>query len=186
MLVSMMRRQAFSSDPATGSPPPTPALFTSTSSPVPRSLSAAIADCTESASHTSIARTIGSAPRARISPAVLSNCERVREAMATIAPGAENASATARPMPRPPPVTRMEGTAALFRAHVVAAPVPSKLVEKRQRLKVLHPVEEQNSIEMISFMLDHARGETGSRHFDLLARAIEGANDDVSRTRHPA
>ena len=90
-----------------GSPPPIPALFTSTSSEPPRSRSAATARPTDAGTVTSIASAIASPPRSRISAAVRSISAAVRAATATVAPRPANASAIARPIPRPPPVTSM-------------------------------------------------------------------------------
>src|SRR4029079_18933339 len=178
----MMRRQASSSDPSTGWPPPTPALFTRRSRPGTRSFSRANPAATELASLTSMVSGIASAPRWRISDAACSSCAAVRAAIATVAAGSANNSASARAMPRPPPVTRIEGMVkASLGPHVVPAPVAAELVQESEGLEGLHSVEKKHAVEMIGFVLDDTRGKAGGRKIHLFPRAIEGPHDDLPR-----
>ena len=48
----------------------------------------------------------------------------------------------------------------------VVPPVLRVLVEVRQRLESLHPIEEQHAVEMIVFVLHDARGKIGERQLD--------------------
>ena len=70
--------------------------------------------------------------------------------------------------------------------HVVAAPVAAEFVQERERLEGLHAIEEQHTVEVIGFVLDHTRGEAGGLNLDLLPRAFERADDDLARTRDAA
>ena len=93
------------SDPSTCSPPPTPALFTSTSSAETLARTPAIAASTDAASLTSICTAIACPPRAMMSRKVASSVWGVLPATTTIVSGPASASAIALPIPVPPPVT---------------------------------------------------------------------------------
>src|SRR5437773_1706356 len=175
-LVSRIRRQLAVAVLCSGSPPPMPALFTSTSSRAPIVRSSAKPAATADSSATSIGSSSASAPRSRMAAAVSSSCARVRAAMATREPGSANANAIARPIPRPPPVTRIVGMLLLH-------PVAGVLLEEGQRLERLHPVDEQDAVEVIGFMLDDARGEAVRADLEARAFAIVRPHGDLAGAR---
>src|SRR5258705_7729588 len=199
--VSTVRRQRSMSEPATGSPPPTPALFTSTSTRGAAARSASPARSTEASLVRSTS--IGSArpPFASSSWATASSCDRVRPATATNVSGPPSASAMARPIPRPPPVTTETvtlrtyfSTLPLFHFSTCAQRLvfifgvePRVFLEERQRIHRLHPIEEQHAVEVIRLVLRDARGESLERQLDGAAVAIERADHDLRVAgNHPA
>src|SRR5581483_131590 len=182
--VSTIRRQLAGSVSSIGRPPPMPALLTSTSTPLHWRLRLAKASDTAASSVMSARRTIAVAPRVRISSAVCSSCGAVRATIATVAPGEENASAIARPIPRPPPVTStVDIDRRLF---LVLRPVAAVFVEEGERFEGFHAVDEEHAIEVIGLVLDDARRKVVRADLDALAVAIEGAHFDLTRTRHAA
>src|SRR5690349_11918582 len=109
--------------------------------------------------------------------AASSSCGRVRAATATVLPGSANATAIARPIPRTPPVT------STFMS--VLGPVAGVFVQERQRFEAAHAIEKQNAVQMIGLVLDDAGREVVRGQFQPIAVAIERADADVARPRHP-
>src|SRR5713226_9496700 len=100
-----------------------------------------------------------------MAPAVSSSSRRVLAATATVFPGRAKASAMARPMPRPPPVTRIV-------TPLVLAPVAGVLVEERERLVGLHAIDEEHAVQMVGLVLNDPRREIMGMQLDAVARAI--------------
>src|SRR5258705_8822141 len=189
--VSTVRRQRSMSEPATGSPPPTPALFTSTSTRGAAARSASPARSTEASLVRSTS--IGSArpPFASSSWATTSSCDRVRPATATNVSGPPSASAMARPIPRPPPVTTdtlnsQPPTSNSQVSLLIFGVEPRVFLEERQRIHRLHPIEEEDAVEVVGLVLRDARREILQRQLDRAAVAIERPNEDVHVARHHA
>ena len=65
-------------------------------------------------------------------------------------------------------------------------PVARVLVEKRQRLERLHPIEEQHAVQVIGFVLDDPRWEIVRAQLEAFAVPIERAHLDLARPRHAA
>src|SRR5258705_262801 len=190
--VSTVRRQRSMSEPATGSPPPTPALFTSTSTRGAAARSASPARSTEASLVRSTS--IGSArpPFASSSWATTSSCDRVRPATATNVSGPPSASAMARPIPRPPPVTTdtlnsQPPTSNSQVSLLIFGVEPRVFLEERQRIHRLHPVEEEDAVEVVGLVLRDARRKILQRQLDGAAVAIERADHDLRVAGdHPA
>src|SRR5687768_7209474 len=73
-----------------------------------------------------------------------------------------------------------------LRPHVVAAPIAPELVQERERLERLNPIEEEHTVQMIRFMRDDPRGEAGGRHFNFSPGPIERTEQNLSCTRNAA
>lgn len=99
--------QSASERSASGAPPrKTPALFTATSSVPNASAAASTRAWASAASDTSPVTASALPPRSSISRTVSSSGSLRRPATTTRAPSSAKASAIARPMPEPAPVTR--------------------------------------------------------------------------------
>src|SRR6185369_11759661 len=65
-------------------------------------------------------------------------------------------------------------------------PVARVLVQECQRLERPHPIEEQDPVQMIGFVLNDARRKIRGANFNLLAVPVEGAHFDFPKPGHAA
>src|SRR5947208_11688883 len=147
---------------------------------------------------TSISTGIARAPALSSSRAVDSSCERVLAAIAIVVPIPPSASAIARPIPRPPPVTSailptyfstfplLNFFTCAKRSVFIFGVETRVLVEEGQRLHRLHAIEEEHAIEVIGLVLGHARGEILQRQLDAAPGPVERLERDVAVARHHA
>src|SRR4029450_9576538 len=68
----------------------------------------------------------------------------------------------------------------------VLDPVSGVFIQKRQRLERPHPIEKQDAIEVIRFVLNHPGREGLRMTLDPLTCPIEGPNFDLARPRDAA
>src|SRR5262245_15804541 len=61
----------------------------------------------------------------------------------------------------------------------VLDPIARILLEKRQRLERVHPIEKEDPVEVIVLVLQHARGEILRAQLDAAAGPIERADLDL-------
>ena len=69
---------------------------------------------------------------------------------------------------------------------LVLYPVSGVFIQERQRLERTHPIEKQDPIEVICFVLNHPGREALRMKFDPLTCPIEGPNLDLARPRDAA
>src|SRR5206468_7608806 len=69
---------------------------------------------------------------------------------------------------------------------VVLCPVSRVFLQKSQRVERTHPIEKQDAVEVIGFVLDDARWKVMGAQLEALAAAIERTDLDFAGTRHAA
>src|SRR6185503_18280771 len=69
---------------------------------------------------------------------------------------------------------------------VVFRPEARVLVQERERLERLHPIEEQHAIQVVVLVLDDARRKLFELHVEGLAVAIEATHAHATVARHLA
>ena len=107
--------------------------------------------------------------------------DEVRGSLRGGAGAAESGAGAARRKRRRQP--KLDPDRRLLAVTFVPAPVAAELVQERQRLERLHPVEEQHAVEVIGLVLDHARREAARVDLDPLAAPIVGPHLDLPRAR---
>src|SRR5207249_1858800 len=67
---------------------------------------------------------------------------------------------------------------------IVLDPVTGILFEVGQRFERPHAIEEEHAVQVIGFMLDHARRKVLRTQFDAIAPAVQRADPDFACTRN--